>query len=126
MSHDQAVFQDPEEFRPERYLDDTEQTDVYPRFTHNEGHTSFGYGRRKCVGQDIAKNALFTIIFTLLWTFNIEKAKDVDGTPITPDKNDLCVHGVVTIPAPFPVSFMPRLPGSIDLIRTAIADAIPV
>jgi len=122
MKLDQAIFQDPDEFRPERYLDEALQTDVHPEFTHNKGHTTFGYGRRKCVGQHIAENTLFTTISILLWAFNIEKERNVDGGFVTPDRNDFHNHGVVIVPAPFPASFTPRFPGALDLVRAGIAD----
>lgn len=36
MNHDPQVYVDPENFRPERFLDETEQHEVIPSFTHGE------------------------------------------------------------------------------------------
>jgi cytochrome P450 len=46
MNRDPALFPDYEEFRPERFLDESGTVEVVPRDTHNQGHVSFGFGRR--------------------------------------------------------------------------------
>lgn len=125
MSQDEEVFEDPKEFKPERYLDQTEQVDICPESTHNSGHTSFGYGRRRCVGLHVAKNALFTTISTLLWTFDITHAKDANGRIIAPDENDFRIDGIIIAPATFPTSFELRFPGALDVIKSRMAELAP-
>ncbi|KAF5343037.1 hypothetical protein D9758_011154 [Tetrapyrgos nigripes] len=46
MNHDPAMFSDHDEFRPERFLDETGTVDVVPADTRNQGHFSLGFGRR--------------------------------------------------------------------------------
>ncbi|KAF9067426.1 cytochrome P450 [Rhodocollybia butyracea] len=50
------------EFRPERFLneDGTLRNDEY-------NHSTYGFGRRICVGRHIADNSLFIILATVLW-----------------------------------------------------------
>ncbi|KAK7676144.1 hypothetical protein QCA50_020895 [Cerrena zonata] len=126
FSRDRELFPDPENFRPERYLDGTETKENIPPFTHNEGHTAFGYGRRKCVGIHIANSTLFQNIATLLWAFNIERVKDGNGIEIVPDMDDFLDTGLAVFPAPFPCRFVPRDPDVLDIaagVREATLDA---
>lgn len=44
---DPSVYTDPDEFRPERFLDDAGHL-VAPAYQRDLGHVSFGFGRR-CV-----------------------------------------------------------------------------
>lgn len=46
MNRDPTLFPDFDEFRPERFLDETGTVDVVPADTHNQGHVTFGFGRR--------------------------------------------------------------------------------
>ena len=46
MHHDPKIFQDPDEFRPERYLNSEGGLSEAIPDTHQLGHMSFGTGRR--------------------------------------------------------------------------------
>jgi hypothetical protein len=57
-NHDRAMFgDDADEFKPERHLD-VKREEVLPghRGTNGEGHVSFSFGRRICVGKHAGKN----------------------------------------------------------------------
>jgi len=58
-NHDRAVFgEDADEFRPERHLD--ERGESLPGLSKRTGgHVTFGFGRRICVGKELAYDALF-------------------------------------------------------------------
>lgn len=45
---------------------------------------AFGFGRRVCVGRHMAYDSMWMAIVSTLATFDIEKAKDESGAPITP------------------------------------------
>ncbi|KAJ4490825.1 cytochrome P450 [Lentinula aciculospora] len=76
MNYDTDVYgPDVKEFRPERFLQQCEKTGEYilkPEFENEDGHSSYGFGRRKCIGRYIADNALFIDMSTILWALNIE------------------------------------------------------
>ncbi|KAI0027760.1 cytochrome P450, partial [Vararia minispora EC-137] len=65
-------------FNPARFLDEKGQLRPMPEDTKEEGHVSFGFGRRICVGRHVANDALFVAMATMLWAFEIEKIGEVD------------------------------------------------
>ncbi|KAJ3558859.1 hypothetical protein NM688_g676 [Phlebia brevispora] len=108
MNRDPTYFPDFDEFRPERYLGASgELVDLIPD-THGQGHMTYGCGRRGCVGKDLANQALFMDIATILWAFNIEKAQNSQGDLVTPSSDDILDEGVLARPAPFKCSITPR------------------
>ncbi|KAJ3556207.1 hypothetical protein NM688_g2152 [Phlebia brevispora] len=120
INHDPAVFPDPEEFRPERYLNrDGHLAEPIPD-THGQGHLSFGSGRRICAGKEVGNQALFINVATILWAAHIEKAVDDAGAPITPSRNDFHEDGLLLRPAPFKCVIRPRTPGAQTMLAGAI------
>jgi cytochrome P450 len=75
MLHDPETYPDPFTFDPERY---TTKGQRDPR------NVCFGYGRRICPGMYLAEASLFSTVSMSLSVFNIEKALDDQGIPITP------------------------------------------
>ena len=58
--------------------------------------------RRICPGKDCANQALYINITTMLWAFDIGKAKDADGHLITPSRTEcvddgLAVYAIVSL-----------------------------
>lgn len=91
---DEAVWSDPEEFRPERWL---EQPDA-PLFT-------YGLGYRMCAGSLLANREMYLIFMRMLNSFSIERADDVDTHPVrgVVDQTQL-----VSVPRRYQVRFVPR------------------
>nr|BED43012.1 cytochrome P450 monooxygenase [Trametes versicolor] len=78
MLHDPAVYEDPEEFRPERFL-----RDGVPDPTVRDPYLFvFGYGRRICPGRHFADDLLYITIATVLHVFDIGPPLDEGGQPI--------------------------------------------
>ena len=50
-----------------------------PPDTKDEGHVSYGFGRRQCPGRHAANNSLFIEIVIMLWAMKIELKKDASG-----------------------------------------------
>ncbi|KEY75191.1 hypothetical protein S7711_01632 [Stachybotrys chartarum IBT 7711] len=74
LMHDPAVYHDPDEFKPERFLE-----------PYNEPLATtviFGFGRRVCPGRWIAEQTLFLAIAQTLATFTMSKAVDAQGNEI--------------------------------------------
>jgi cytochrome P450 len=95
-NHDRAVFgDDADEFRPERHLDDKGKLIPGPAETNKEGHVSFGFGRRICVGKHLANESLFIHTARILWAATLEYANDGNGNDIIRDTNAFVDDGPV-------------------------------
>ncbi|KAI9444591.1 hypothetical protein H4582DRAFT_2125229 [Lactarius indigo] len=64
-----------------------------PTETHEEGHGTFGFGKRACVGKHIANESLFIYIATALWAVTLERARDEDGNEVPVDVDVLVDTG---------------------------------
>lgn len=77
---------------------------VYPTI---KGMTSFGWGRRTCLGQDLTEDELLVACGSLCWAFNLTFKVDQDGRKIdipTLKSNSL----LIVKPDPFQMAFIPR------------------
>ncbi|KAL5478389.1 hypothetical protein ACEPAI_2573 [Sanghuangporus weigelae] len=79
ITKDPKVYEDPDRFIPERWL--PAEGKEPPLDIDN---IAFGFGRRICSGMDFANNSIFIGIASLLSAFNISKALDEHGQPVTP------------------------------------------
>ena len=66
-----------------------------PAETREEGHSTYGLGRRVCVGKHLANEALFIDIATVLWAANFERALDQDGKEVPIDTETFVDTGMV-------------------------------
>ena len=81
MLHDEKTFYEPEEFIPERWLNEDGSLREEMR---DAELAAFGFGRRICPGRFMAKESLYIIISSLVAAFDFSKAVGPDGKPITP------------------------------------------
>jgi cytochrome P450 len=96
-NHDRAVFgEDADEFRPERHLDEHGELLPGPAETNQAGHTTFGFGRRVCLGKHLADGSLFINTARLLWAAKLERARDEKGREMPLDTDTLVDIGLVT------------------------------
>lgn len=96
MFMDEKVFGDPQNFRPERWIDDPQLPNVI-----------FGWGRRVCPGQQIAKQSLFYAVSRLLWAFDIHGPVDERGNDVPIDDMAFSDYFVIR-PLPFQAQFVAR------------------
>ncbi|KAL4066051.1 cytochrome P450 [Scleroderma yunnanense] len=111
INRDQEVHgPDADQFRPERYLDaDGKVATPHPE-THEEGHSTFGYGRRICVGRYVANSSLFIDFATILWACHVRPYVDDTGQVNLPDKDMSSNSGVTLHPVPFKITIEARSP----------------
>ena len=83
LNRDPDIYgEDAAHFNPARYLDANGEIAPGPPDTKEEGHVTFGFGRRVCVGRHVANNSIFINIAITLWALNIERKKDAMGKPL--------------------------------------------
>ncbi|GJD01134.1 cytochrome P450 [Colletotrichum higginsianum] len=112
ISHDPDEYEDPDSFRPERFLDgkfgtsssreeskETAGGDQSRRPTYG-----FGAGRRVCAGQRMAENSMLMTMSKLLWYFDVVPGARAPDTGVQTAFKD----AILTGPKPFDVSFNVR------------------
>ncbi|KAK6971828.1 cytochrome P450 [Favolaschia claudopus] len=104
MAHDPGTYDQPYEFRPERFLGNHGLPDP--------ASIAFGWGKRACPGRYLAEDALFLFAAMTLTCFTISPVgKGKEGIPPRQYSD-----GLASRPVPFPCSFALRHPKAKDLI----------
>jgi len=103
-------YPDPEDFRPERWLEPGWPTYQEPltQFPTIKGMTSFGWGQRQCLGMSVTQDELIVGCGALAWCFNLRpKVNPVTGEkiPVPTDKSNSLL---IIKPDPFEMAFEPR------------------
>ena len=76
--HDPEVYPDPEEFKPERFLNPDGSARDDPTLS-----LVFGAGKRICPGRHFVDSTIFIVISSVLSVFKVTKARDENGHEIT-------------------------------------------
>lgn len=74
MLHDEAVYEGPFRFNPERFIDPTAGKVDFTR-ARDPAHAYWGFGRRICPGRYMAFSAVWLALASLIYVFDFEKAK---------------------------------------------------
>jgi cytochrome P450 len=82
-------------FKPERFLDEHGRLIPGPAETRDEGHCTFGFGRRACVGKHMANETLFISMATVLWAVKLECPRDDNGREVPLDTETTVDTGMV-------------------------------
>ncbi|KAL1948477.1 hypothetical protein VTO73DRAFT_12552 [Trametes versicolor] len=110
--HDPTRYNDPDTFRPERFLP--------PENAPDSAGFAFGFGRRACPGEAVAHASLFCTLASILAVFDVAMPVGEDGEPVRPKM--LWSSGVTSHPAPFQVKITARSPAAVELINRARDD----
>jgi Cytochrome P450 len=88
--HDPDLYPDPEEFKPERFLNEDGSVRDDPALT-----SAFGIGKRICPGRHFVDATLFIVASSVLSAFDVTKAKDENGDEIPVKAAVTVLSGIV-------------------------------
>ncbi|THV05841.1 cytochrome P450 [Dendrothele bispora CBS 962.96] len=116
INRDPEVYgSDADEFRPERHLDNNGRL----KDERNEGHVTYGFGQRICVGRHFANNGLFIQIAMILWALRLEPAKDNNGNFMKPSVDDERSEGSFLHPPSFQINAIIRFKEAESVVQQA-------
>ncbi|KAH9975165.1 cytochrome P450 [Russula compacta] len=119
--HDPALYgADAAKFNPERFLDTDGNLIHEPVETHLDGHCTYGFGRRACVGKHMANDALFIYMATVLWAAHLERPLNESGKEVPLDTETPVDVGLVFEPLPYRCNIKPRFPEARSLLMEEI------
>ena len=75
--HDPETYPDPEEFKPERFLNEDGSVREDPALS-----LAFGVGKRICPGRHLVDSIVFIVASSVLSAFSVTKAKDKNDNEI--------------------------------------------
>ena len=88
--HDPEMYPDPEEFKPERFLDEDGSVRDDPALS-----LAFGIGKRICPGRHFVDATIFMVASSVLSIFGVTKAKDENGNEIAVNAEVTADSGIV-------------------------------
>ncbi|KAI0288698.1 cytochrome P450 [Russula brevipes] len=107
--------EDAARFNPDRFFDKGEKGIAIEG--REEGHLTFGFGRRLCVGRHIAEGTLAIDFATVLWAMRFERPPGARGEL---DLHTLVRTGVTTRPAEYEFKAIPRFPEAETYLSEAL------
>ena len=126
-------------FNPARFLEASGEVMSCAPETKEDGHFTYGFGRRVCLGKQLANNSLFIDFAMMLWACAIEPGKDENEKTIPIDVDGYIEDGLLMwdfisallslfgasrlivllaarCPVPFKVDISPRFPEVVTLL----------
>ncbi|KAJ7108007.1 cytochrome P450 [Mycena crocata] len=120
--HDPDLYDDPENFIPERYILSEDGTKAGVDGSYLRPNWVFGVGRRICPGMHLAQNSININTMNLLWAFDFKQDTDAGGNPVEIDTFDFH-KGILTGPNPFRCKITPRSPERAEIIEHEFLEA---
>ncbi|KAK7040226.1 hypothetical protein VNI00_010032 [Paramarasmius palmivorus] len=123
INHDPEFFEDPESFRPERYLTTEHGTKPGVDDRAFRADIGFGFGRRACPGMYLARNSLMLVAMNLIWAFEFKPLLDPKTGSIIPVDLDAYEEGLSFTPKSFQCRINPRSESAVDIIEHQYREA---
>lgn len=121
IHHTEDLYENEEDFNPDRYNDFPRLANDYAGSPDWAGRDHYGYGagRRICPGMHLAERNMWRIAAKLLWAFEFSQEIDPETKQPIPIDTHAYTPGVAQFPHPFKVQIKPR---SESHVRTIIAE----
>ena len=74
IHHNPEYFNEPDEFKPERFLSKSEDGSL--KFTPDPKVIPFGTGKRRCLGENLARMSLYKVFTSLIQKYEIVSGQD--------------------------------------------------
>ena len=103
--HDERIWEEPFAFRPQRFLNEDGKL-LLPDHPTRIAFMGFGYGVRRCIGENLAMTRLFLFLANLMQQFDVLPATTVEEQPSCHPTT--MTPGVIILPAPYQVRFQQR------------------
>ncbi len=97
-----AVMLDPKNFTEPTKFDPGRHLSLEGKFVPHPKVIPFSLGKRRCLGESLAKMEFYVFFTTILSKFNLMKENDHEELSYSP------IAGITTIPSPFNMKFIPR------------------
>ncbi|CAL1702684.1 unnamed protein product [Somion occarium] len=123
--HSEELYERPEIFNPERYLNSEFGTKPNADTTGLRSDLHFGSGRRICPGNHLANSSIIMNVINLLWGFDMKIADAANRDRHVPIRAEDFTTGIAIGPKPFKCNIQPRSEKHAALIREAYAQARP-
>ncbi|KAI9443587.1 cytochrome P450 [Lactarius indigo] len=114
-SEPEVFGSDAELFDPARYLGENCRVKVLDG--REDGHMSFGFGRRICPGRYVAEGTLAIDMATLLWAMRFERP---GGVQAELDVRTIVNNSLTARPLPFEYKAVPRFAEAEGMLREAL------
>lgn len=90
ITRDETIYPDPDTFNPARWLEPSYPSYQEPltKYPTIQNFTTFGYGRRICMGMDLVEQELLVGVGAMAWAFDISKKVDGSGRTIEVNEHD--------------------------------------
>lgn len=109
VNNDTEFFENPQQFKPERYMGDTRS--LYASSNGNIKKRelfTFGWGRRICPGIYMAESEMFSWMTQLFSKCTIEPIVSSTGEKILPDIESYVDLGSIVSPVPYKIQVIKR------------------
>ncbi|KAF9024672.1 cytochrome P450 [Hymenopellis radicata] len=121
--HDPKAFDEPETFKPERYLRSPYGTKDGFDYADFRNNFQFGGGRRICPGQVLGNNSIAINAMNLIWGFDFAPASKEGGNPYDIEN---FLSSLTCSAAPFKCNITPRSESKKCMIDQEFLNAIHV
>ncbi|KAK3307263.1 putative O-methylsterigmatocystin oxidoreductase [Chaetomium strumarium] len=126
LHYDPDRYEEPFEFRPERYLGFPKYSSEYANQgdPYQRDHFTFGMGRRICPGSRLAENSLDIALANVLWAFEVRPplvdGVEAAGVDVSDDAwDDTSFRG----PKPYKIRFVPRSKDRLERVQSQWGEA---